>query len=130
MGIRGWLVALAALTSAAAPSGVQAQTSAPRAAVRIEATMEADALRFERRPEAELRIVGCPTPTRPEVVERRNLPAPVEPGVEYRGARIEVRVEVPLRLDGDPRLADELAELVAHAICPAAGGETEAEEDG
>lgn len=65
--------------------------------VLIRASVEIDELRFESDPAAHVRVGGCPDGQGVRVVERRNLPEHVQPGVTYRN--VYVAVEIVGRLE-------------------------------
>ncbi len=129
------LLALAAATAAlSAATPARAQQAAPsicvsgdsaradtpaagRADVVIRAGVSIRELRFETRPQAGAAVLGCPPGTPVvRVVERRNLPERVEPGVTYRD--VYVAVEIVGRLE-----AECVAALAGDpALAPAAGG--------
>ena len=69
---------LAAVVDSARPD------SAARADVAIVASASIQELRFAREPNARLRVLGCGEGEGLRVVERRNLPERVQPGVTYR----------------------------------------------
>ena len=67
--------------------------------VEIAATVRADEVRFECRPEVVVRAYSDSPATAESVSERDNVPDEVEPGVIYRD--VAVRWRVAVRLD-DP----------------------------
>jgi hypothetical protein len=102
------------LAAFAAPAGAQAGTcaaagdSAAAQPVRapdvaISASATARELTFQSRPRANVRLAGCALPDTVRVTERRNLPAPVQPGVVYRD--VHVAVEVHAWVDAECLLA-------------------------
>lgn len=91
--------------SLAAPRGARAQTTCPAAAdsaradsasadVVIIASVSAREMRFDAPPNAKLRMPGCEGGL--QVLERRNLPERVQPGVTYRDVYVSVRILGPL----------------------------------
>ncbi|HYH80281.1 MAG TPA: hypothetical protein VEX86_10800 [Longimicrobium sp.] len=118
-----WIMAV--LVGCAAPSLAHAQAAAvpcagdsaradtAGAVVVIRASATIDEVTFRTEPRASARVVGCGGPA-VRVVERRNLPERVEPGVTYRDVRIAVeivgRVEAAClaALAGDAGLAGAL----------------------
>ena len=77
---------LAAVADSARPD------SATRADVTIIASATIQELRFEREPNARLRVLGCGEGEGLRVLERRNLPERVQPGVTYRDVYVSVRI--------------------------------------
>jgi hypothetical protein len=77
---------LAAVADSARPD------SAARADVAIIASVSIRELRFEREPSARLRVLGCGEREGLRVLERRNLPERVQPGVTYRDVYVSVRI--------------------------------------
>lgn len=71
--------------------------------VAISASVTARELTFQSRPRASVRLAGCALPDTVRVTERRNLPAPVQPGVVYRD--VQVAVEVHAWVDAECLLA-------------------------
>jgi len=65
--------------------------------VLIRASVSIDELRFESDPAAHVRVGGCRDGQGLRVVERRNLPEHVQPGVTYRN--VYVAVEIVGRLE-------------------------------
>jgi len=63
-----------------------------RADVVILASVTIDELRFDREPRGRLRVPGCPEGEGLRVLERRNLPDRIQPGVTYRDVRVSVRI--------------------------------------
>jgi hypothetical protein len=110
-------IALAAACAAFAATGAAAQASAAAAPVPcvlagdsaggdsagahpdvlIRASVSIAELRFESDPAARVRVGGCPDGRGLRVVERRNLPERVQPGVTYRD--VYVAVEIVGRLE-------------------------------
>ena len=58
----------------------------------IAASAQVRELRFESRPEIRVGVAGCPGGDAVRVVERRNLPDPVLPGVTYRDVFVSVEI--------------------------------------
>ncbi|HEX8318290.1 hypothetical protein [Longimicrobium sp.] len=71
--------------------------------VAISASVTARELTFHSSPRARVRLAGCALPDTVRVTERRNLPAPVQPGVVYRD--VHVAVEVHAWVDAECLLA-------------------------
>ena len=63
-----------------------------RADVVILASVTIDELRFDREPHGRLRVAGCPEGEGLRVLERRNLPDRIQPGVTYRDVRVSVQI--------------------------------------
>jgi hypothetical protein len=83
----------AAQTAAPAPCGGDAaRTDTAGAAVVIRASVTIDELRFDSDPRASVRVTGCPGGDGVRVVERRNLPEHVQPGVTYRDVYVAVEI--------------------------------------
>ncbi|HEU0013964.1 MAG TPA: hypothetical protein VFQ45_09790 [Longimicrobium sp.] len=109
------LLACAAAPAAAqpaAPCAVPADsaaaagdTAAARPDVLVRASVRAREVRFAGEPRASVRIGGCAPGDSLRVLERRNLPERVEPGVTYR----DVYVAVELRAYLDVRCLLALA---------------------
>jgi len=77
---------LAAAADAARPD------STARADVMIIASVSMDELRFNSEPKARLRVLGCGEREGLRVLERRNLPERVQPGVTYRDVYVSVQI--------------------------------------
>ena len=98
------MVCVAALAPSARAQAGGAASSCPAAArdsaradsaaadVVIVATVHADEVRFDRSPAARLRVAGCPEGAGLRVLERRNLPDHIQPGVTYRDVQVSVRI--------------------------------------
>jgi hypothetical protein len=108
------LAVTSALVTFAAPAGAQTGACAavddsaaaqPARApdVAISASVTARELTFQSRPQANVRLAGCALPDTVRVTERRNLPAPVQPGIVYRD--VHVAVEVHAWVDAECLLA-------------------------
>lgn len=120
--------------SLAAPRGAWAQSicSAPAdsaradsasAGVVIVASVRASELRFDAPPSARLRVRGCDGGL--QLLERRNLPERVQPGVTYRDVYVSVRILGPLNAACIAALAGDSAAVGgpggAAACLPAQG---------
>jgi hypothetical protein len=77
---------------ASAADSTQRGAAGARADVVILASVTIDELRFDREPQGRLRVPGCPEGEGLRVLERRNLPDRVQPGVTYRDVRISVQI--------------------------------------
>lgn len=77
---------------AAADSSRADTASAGHADVLIRASATIAELRFETQPQASARVTGCDAIGAVRVVERRNLPERVQPGVTYRDVTIAVEI--------------------------------------
>jgi hypothetical protein len=77
---------------AAAADSARRDTAGARADVVILASVTIDELRFNTEPRARLRVPGCPEGEGLRVLERRNLPERVQPGVTYRDVRVSVQI--------------------------------------
>lgn len=77
--------------------------------VEIGATFEADALRFEREPDAEVRFRGASIERTESGSARKNLPDEVEAGKTYRDVRVGWRAAawVENAIDEDEKLKGE-----------------------
>lgn len=75
---------------AALQAAVERAASAPDLVIRASAS--ATEVRFRGVPEIEVRLTGCSAPDSVRIVERRNVPHPVEPGVTYRDVFVEVQI--------------------------------------
>lgn len=108
-----------------APCADRARADTAGALVVIRASVTADEVTFRTQPDASARVGGCAGPA-VRVLERRNLPERVQPGVTYRDVRIAVeivgRVEAAClaTLAGDAGLAAALG----GACAPAARADT------
>jgi hypothetical protein len=58
----------------------------------IRASVQIDELRFNAQPNARLAVPGCAPGEGLRVVERRNLPSQVQPGVTYRDVYVAVEI--------------------------------------
>jgi len=58
----------------------------------IVASASIQELRFDREPNARLRVLGCGEREGLRVLERRNLPERVQPGVTYRDVYVSVQI--------------------------------------
>lgn len=79
----------AAAADSARPGGAGAGAQAD---VVILASVTIDELRFDREPHGRLRVAGCPEGEGLRVLERRNLPERVQPGVTYRDVHVSVQI--------------------------------------
>ncbi|HYC51215.1 MAG TPA: hypothetical protein VEB19_08935 [Gemmatimonadaceae bacterium] len=86
------LCALVAVTPAAA------QDSSATATIVIQASVSAREIRFSKQPTVRVHLVGGEVDS-VRVIERRNLPDPVQPGVTYRD--VYVAVEILGRLNAE-----------------------------
>jgi hypothetical protein len=59
--------------------------------IELLATVQADKLRFDERPQTEVRFFGEPGHKSASGSDRTNLPERVEPGVTYRDVRVDYR---------------------------------------
>jgi|GEM_PF-5177727 len=78
--------------AAAADSARRDSARAGAADVVIVASVSAQELRFNSEPRARLRVLGCGEGEGLRVLERRNLPEHVQPGVTYRDVYVSVRI--------------------------------------
>lgn len=99
---RPWCRIALLLAACAVPAAARAQAGAmpcadpPRtdsaaATVVIRASVTADEVTFRTQPDASARVGGCAGPA-VRVLERRNLPERVQPGVTYRDVHIAVEI--------------------------------------
>jgi hypothetical protein len=58
----------------------------------IRARAQAEQIRFESRPEVRVRLTGCSLLDSVRVLERTNLPDPIQPGVTYRNVTVAVEI--------------------------------------
>lgn len=58
----------------------------------IRASVEIGEIRFHSEPRVDVQLTGCSALDGVRVLERRNLPEPVEPGVVYRDVRVGVEI--------------------------------------
>ena len=65
------------------------------------ASVQADKLRFDERPETEVRFFGEPGHESASGSDRTNLPERVEPDVTYRDVRVDYRLASRLSATGD-----------------------------
>ena len=97
-----WLtVALATASPAAAQNptcaGIAGQdTAGVPSDIRLYVWLRAAELRFNTAPRAQLHAYGCVPTDTVRVLERRNLPSRIQPGVTYRD--VEVAVEITMRV--------------------------------
>ena len=78
--------------SATTDSARRDTTGAGAADVVIVASATVQELRFNSEPRARLRVLGCGEGEGLRVLERRNLPERVQPGVTYRDVYVSVRI--------------------------------------
>jgi hypothetical protein len=131
------LLAACAAGMLLAPSHATAQSSAPasscplasvadsaRADVVIIASASIQELRFDREPNARLRVLGCGEGEGLRVLERRNLPERVQPGVTYRDVYVSVRILGALNAACIAALAGDTTALrgAAPGACLSIGG--------
>jgi hypothetical protein len=83
----------------------------------IRASASADAVRFDSQPRVDVRLTGCAAADSIRVLERRNLPDPVQPGVTYND--VFVAVEILGHLDVECLLEDLGLELSADSSAAA-----------
>jgi hypothetical protein len=76
----------------AAADSARPDSTAASADVVIVASVSMQELRFDRDPNARLRVLGCGEGEGLRVLERRNLPERVQPGVTYRDVYVSVRI--------------------------------------
>jgi hypothetical protein len=74
--------------------------------VEIGAVVKAKKLRFNKRPQTEVRVEGEPGVERESGSERENLPEEVEPGVTYRDVKVRWRGGARI-VHGDPPRNEE-----------------------
>jgi hypothetical protein len=121
---------LAAAQSAAqaAPCPVAAapadSTRAAAADVTILASVTIDELRFTTEPRGQVRVLGCGASDGLRVLERRNLPERVQPGVTYRDVRVSVQILGTLNAACIAALAGDTAAArgAAPGACLSIGG--------
>jgi len=129
------LLRIAAAAAALTAGRASAQAAAPCAAVdsarsdtagaevRIIASVTIAELRFDARPRATVRTSGCGGTGSPvRVIERRNLPERVEPGVTYRD--VYVAVEILGRVESACIAALAADASLAGVCAPAARADT------
>lgn len=123
---------IAAVAAALTAGRASAQAAAPcdsaradtaGAAVRIIASVTIAELRFDAQPRATVRTSGCAGASSPvRVIERRNLPERVEPGVTYRD--VYVAVEILGRVESACIAALAADASLAGVCAPAARADT------
>jgi hypothetical protein len=79
------------LLASAAPALAQARDSSARAAIVIQAEVSAREVRFAKHPTIKVTLAHG-TVDSVRIIERHNLPDPVQPGVTYRDVRIAVEI--------------------------------------
>lgn len=77
---------------AAAADSARPDSAGANADVVIVASASIQELRFDRDPNARLRVLGCGEGEGLRVLERRNLPERIQPGVTYRDVYVSVRI--------------------------------------
>jgi hypothetical protein len=77
--------------------------------IELLASVQANQLRFDERPQTEVRFFGEPGHESASGSDRTNLPERVEPGVTYREVRVDYRLASRLaaRDDGRPAPGDD-----------------------
>jgi hypothetical protein len=77
--------------------------------IELLASVQANQLRFDERPQTEVRFFGEPGHESASGSDRTNLPERVEPGVTYREVRVDYRLASRLaaRDDGRPPPGDD-----------------------
>jgi hypothetical protein len=68
--------------------------------IELLATVQADKLRFDERPQTEIRFFGEPGHESASGSDRTNLPDRVEPGITYRDVRVDYRLASRLAAGG------------------------------
>jgi len=76
----------------ATADSARADSTGASADVVIVASVSMQELRFDRDPNARLRVLGCGEGEGLRVLERRNLPERIQPGVTYRDVFVSVRI--------------------------------------
>lgn len=82
---------IALMCALTVPAFAQSRDSTPATAIVIQAEVSAREVRFNRQPTVKVTL-AYGTVDSVRVIERRNLPDPVEPGVTYRDVRIAVEI--------------------------------------
>jgi hypothetical protein len=72
----------------------------------LRASATADQVRFDSQPQIEVRITGGATSDTVRVLERRNLPDPIQPGVTYRDVSVVVEIAAHLAIECSEVLRD------------------------
>lgn len=85
-----------------------------KADIEILANVKTRELRFEEKPETEVRFSGSSERESVSGTERENLPRPVEPGVTYRDARVRLRIASAI-VEGDRKESDDVMDDVKAA---------------
>lgn len=101
--------ACAALRAAVDSALSDSASAKPDVVVRASATIAE--LRFDAQPGAHVSFPACAPGDSLRVLERRNLPSPVQPGVTYRDVRVSVEIRASL--------ASACAAALTSAVCPA-----------
>jgi hypothetical protein len=73
--------------------------------IELLASVQANQLRFDERPQTEVRFFGEPGHESASGSDRTNLPERVEPGVTYREVRVDYRLASRLAARDDARPA-------------------------
>jgi len=113
--------AQAAVPAQCSAAGDSARADTGRADVRILASVSIAELRFDAEPRASVRTTGCGGLDPVRVIERRNLPERVEPGVTYRD--VYVAVEIVGRVES-ACIAALAGDAPLAGICNTAAGDT------
>ena len=74
------------------PVAAAVDSAGRRPDIVIRASASADEVRFSSEPKIDVRLTGCSVLDTVRVVERRNLPRPVQPNVTYRNVHIAVEI--------------------------------------
>ncbi|HET7321271.1 MAG TPA: hypothetical protein VFI96_02170 [Longimicrobiaceae bacterium] len=86
-----WVSPLAAQLPGTCSAAASADSLA-RPTVAIFASVHAREVRFQSEPKLSARFTGCAALDSVRVLERRNLPNPVQPGVTYRDVTVSVEL--------------------------------------
>jgi hypothetical protein len=78
--------------AAATADSARGDSTGARGDVVILASVSVQELRFDREPRGRVRVLGCGERDGLQVLERRNLPERVQPGVTYRDVYVSVRI--------------------------------------
>ena len=86
--------------------------------VMIRAHVTAERVRFETSPQVDVQVNGCAAVDSVRVLERRNLPDPVQPGVTYQDVAVSVEIlgHLDLICGIDPAAGDSLATALTEAL--------------
>jgi hypothetical protein len=74
------------------PAGATVDSAGRRPDIVIRASASAEEVRFSGEPKIDVRLTGCSVLDSVRVLERRNLPRPVQPNVTYRDVHIAVEI--------------------------------------